>query len=57
MWCKISGSNQHLADKVGAFYTGSNNFGHPLFEEHEKSKEHVNVANPLLIKKRVKENC
>ena len=47
MWCKICRSNPHLADKTGAFYKGSKNFNHPLFDKHEKRKEHTNVAQAI----------
>ncbi|CAK6980187.1 hypothetical protein AMEX_G21 [Scomber scombrus] len=50
VWCKICRSHPHLADKTGAFYKGSKNFNHPLFDKHEKSKEHVNVAQAIANK-------
>ncbi len=50
MWCKKCRLHPHLADKAGAFYTGSKNFSHPLFDKHEKSKEHMNVAQAIANK-------
>ena len=55
MWCKICRSNPHLADKTGAFYKGSKNFNHPLFDKHEKSKEHTNVAQAIANKQASRE--
>uniref|UniRef100_A0A8C4ASG7 Uncharacterized protein n=1 Tax=Denticeps clupeoides TaxID=299321 RepID=A0A8C4ASG7_9TELE len=55
MWCKICRSHPHIADKSGAFYRGSKNFNHPLFEKHEKSKEHVNVAQVIANKQASRE--
>ena len=43
MWCKICREHPNLADKNSAFYTGTNNFSHPAYDKHEKSKEHVNI--------------
>lgn len=42
----------NLADKTGAFYTGSN---HHLFDKHEKSKEHMNVAQAIANKQATQE--
>lgn len=50
MWCKICRAHPQLADKAGAFYKGSKNFNHPLFNRHEKSKEHTNVAQAIANK-------
>lgn len=46
----ICRSHPHLADKTGVFYTGSKNSNHPLFDKHEKSKEHMNVAQAIANK-------
>ncbi|KAG7455573.1 hypothetical protein JOB18_022097 [Solea senegalensis] len=50
MWCKMCRSHPQLADKTGVFYKGSKNFNHPLFDKHEKSKEHTNVAQAIANK-------
>lgn len=55
MWCKICRSHPHLADKTGAFYKGSKNFNHPLFDKHEKSKEHTNVVQAIANKQASRE--
>ena len=55
MWCKICRSNPQLADKTGAFFKGSKNFNHPLFEKHDKSKEHMNVAQAVANKQASRE--
>ncbi|XP_077354948.1 zinc finger protein 862-like [Festucalex cinctus] len=47
MWCNICRAHPHLADKTGAFFKGSKNFSHPLFDKHEKSKEHTNIAQAI----------
>jgi len=33
-----------MTDKAGEFCMGLKNFSHPLFDKHEKSREHMNVA-------------
>lgn len=38
--CKTCHSHPYLARKTGTFYPGSKNFNHPLFDKHQKSKEH-----------------
>lgn len=34
MWFKFCTSHPNLADKTAAFYTGSKNFNHSLFDKH-----------------------
>ena len=55
MWCKFCREHPHLPDKTGAFYKGSKNFNHPLFDRHEKSKEHTNVAQAIANKQASRE--
>ncbi|KAG9280288.1 hypothetical protein AMEX_G21 [Astyanax mexicanus] len=56
MWCKICRAHPQLADKTGAFYKGSKNFNHPLFNKHEKSKEHATVAQAIANKQASRED-
>lgn len=55
MWCKVCRSNPLLADRASAFYKGSTNFNHPLFDKHEKSKEHSNVVQAIANKQASRE--
>lgn len=54
-WCQTCRSHPHLEDQAGAFYRGSKSFSHPLFEKHEKSKEHINVVEGIANKEAIKE--
>lgn len=47
MWCKICHSHPHLADKTSAFYAGTKNFSHPVFDKHEMSKDNTNVVQAI----------
>ncbi|CAM4554150.1 unnamed protein product [Leuciscus chuanchicus] len=47
MWCKICRGNPTLADKTGAFYTGTNIFYHPAFDKHGNSREHQKIVQAI----------
>lgn len=51
MWCKLCRENPTLADKTSAFYVGTNNFNHPVFDRHTKSREHQKVVESIANKR------